>query len=100
MAQWVEQFRDHATHQQLRDLGNLMSDIESGDQEPSPDVTESLERLKQVRTHTTKVLSTLDPNLVPVGVLNSLSSYLQQAISYLGQFQADQNIVHLTNAND
>lgn len=99
MPQWVELFRDHPVHEQLRAFEVTLAEVEDGVDAPTPDVTESLERLKQIGNLAKKVFGTLDPFLVPKGVLDTINSYLQQAISYCNQYKADGNIAQLDNAN-
>ena len=96
MSQWVDRFNNHAIHQQLKTLQSTLLQLE----ELSPDTTEAIERLKQIQELATKSLATLDPALAPLGVLNNLSSQVQQIISYCNQYQSTRDAGHLTNANN
>ena len=104
MPKWVEWFQNHPVHQQLQNFHAVLSNIDKNlgvaKTEPSPDVTESVERLKQIGNQTGKVLSAIDPFLAPVGVLDNINNYLSQAIAYCNQYQADSNPTQLDNANN
>lgn len=101
MPQYVELFQNHAVHEQLEVFDGVLAAIaEDSDIEPTPEVTESLERLKQIRNLVEKVFSTLDPFLTPTGVLDNINSHLQQAATHCNQYKANGNTAHLDNANN
>lgn len=99
MSQWVDQFQKHAVHQQLETLQSILLEIENLE-EPSPDATVAIERLKQIQGLTRKNLTTLDPSLTPIGVLNNMNSQTQQVVSHCNQYRSTGDVGHLTNANN
>ena len=100
MPQWVELFQNHPVHEQLRAFGSKLAEIEEDEnEEPTPEITESLERLKLISNYAKKVFGTLDPFLTPRAALDNINSYLQQATSYCDQYKNDGNAAHLESAN-
>lgn len=74
MSQWVDRIQNHAVHQQLQVFKETLNEIEKDSTAtPSPEVTDHVERLKQVGNLVEKVLSTLDPFLAPLGILDSIN---------------------------
>ena len=69
MPQWVEWFQNHPVHQQLQQfmtaLASIDEDLSLEEAEPSPDVTASIERLRQIGNYAEKVLRIIDPLLAP-----------------------------------
>lgn len=101
MSQWVGRFEEHAAHVQLQNYKEKLNEIEAQNaEEPSPEVTEHIERLKYVGNQVETVFSILDPFLAPVGPLDNINQQLAQAIAQCSQFQENGNIGHLTNANN
>lgn len=98
MSQWVDQFENHPLHQRLQTLEGTLTEIEQSE-DISPDALDSIERLKQIRTHTVKTLTSSDPILVPVQTLNNLDSYVQQVIAYCEQYKSNKDTGQLRNAN-
>ncbi|MGB3633706.1 MAG: hypothetical protein WA982_06670 [Rubrobacteraceae bacterium] len=101
MSQWVDRFEEHAAHEQLQNYVGQLNKLEEQNAEaPSPEVTENIERLKQIGNQVESVFSTIDPFLTPVGPLDNINQQLAQAIGQCSQFQDNGNIGHLTNANN
>lgn len=99
MSLWVDQFENHAIHQQLKTLQSILLEIEELE-EPSPESTDAVERLKQIQELATRSLASLDPTLAPLGVLNNLNSQIQQVVSHCSQYRSNRDLGHLTNANN
>src|SRR5215211_6495118 len=100
MPQWTERFQNHPVHQQLQSLKDSLPKVEEkADTVPSPEVTESIERLKQIADQTESVFSTLDPLMTSQAPLDNINNYLQQTVAYCNQYLADGNAVNLDTAN-
>ncbi len=101
MSQWVDKFEEHAVHGQLQNYKQKLNEIEEQNtEEPSPEATEHIERLKYVSNQVETVFRILDPFLTPVGPLNTINQQLAQAIAQCNQFQDNENVGHLANANN
>ncbi len=100
MSEYTERVQNHPLHQMIGTLDNLLNSIESDGEPPSPDVVSATERLKQIRAHTQKTLSGVDPFLVSVTTLDNLHSLFQKLEGEIKHYQSNRNPAHLTTANN
>jgi hypothetical protein len=98
MANWSQRIQDHQAFSKLRELEDLLSQIEIKPGEPT-DVTEDVERLRQIVRYTRSALQGQDPALIPLPLANAIQQQIQPPLNEIAAFVRDRNRNHLTNAN-
>jgi len=96
MSKWIEQFDSHQIHATLKELDEVLTDLESSDSSELGQ-TESLNRIRQVYQLVKSTFSSLDPNLVSKGALDGLAEFLGLQLRELNQYKTTKNASLLTN---
>jgi hypothetical protein len=98
MTPWNERFKDHAVWQTLQALGPAI-DQALAKEGSAPLTTEMLSRLKAVQAYIGHRLAGIDRYLLTAGPLDALNGSLAALATEVGNFIANGNPGHLTNAN-
>lgn len=88
MSEWTEQFENHAIHESIRSTLAAVNSIPSGGWEIDTPTTEKLERIRQVLLAAQSRLSSVDPALVPLQVLQQLVGPVQKIEQSMSTFEA------------
>lgn len=99
MSRFTELFENHSIHDALKQNAELLSTVE-GMENLMTEQSEEYLRLKQVYDYTYRVLSNLDPNLVPSQLLDSLVKQINVQNQEITNFISNRNNAHLVNANN
>lgn len=98
MSRWKEEFEDHAIIQTLAEVRECL-DVQV--EEPSASLISEKRRLFKVLDFLDEAMSGLDPETVPIAVVNAINAHLRSP-HFWNQVQAYKNnpdAPHLTNAN-
>lgn len=98
MSQWADRFQQHQLFREIQALFEALTEA-GAKLEDSPVAGAAYARLHQINLHLRKALTSVDPVLVSITVLNNLASYLASETAEVRQFIANTNVGHLENAN-
>lgn len=98
MSRWNEQFQSHAFSTTLITLKTSIEDGEL-DTENNEAAIKEIARLSKVVNYTQGVLEQIDPELVPLSLLDSLNQHAANCIAQLNAFKSSQSIGYLHTAN-
>ena len=98
MSQWIERIDSHPLHEQMRTLDSVLDELDEFE-DPSEEGTHGFERLRQINALVQSRISSLDPFLFPLHILDSLSSSIQEITSQVEQYTSSRDLDHLNNAN-
>ena len=98
MSRWVEEFKNHALHEQFNKLQKTLKST-SVDKSLFTDVQE-IERLNKALSYAKAIIESLDPELLPITVWQTLVPPIENCTSYLENYQSSRNSQYLKHAND
>lgn len=99
MNRYEETYRNHAVHNTLNTLMTLFENIDLADFTDEESIYE-LKRLGKILEITKGVLDNVAPEIVYLGNLNTLNSYLNSSYSSLSSFITNKSLSYLRAAND
>ena len=98
MSRWVEEFKNHALHEQFNKLQKTLKST-SVDKSLFTDVQE-IERLNKALSYAKAIIESLGPELLPITVWQTLVPPIENCTSYLENYQSSRNSQYLKHAND
>ena len=98
MSTWIDRFRNHTIWQHLTALGPVIDEAFSREGVDAATL-DGLNRLKMVLAFIGQRLEGAEPNLIQLGPLDNISSYIQSATTEVQAFIANGTAGHITNAN-
>lgn len=98
MSQWVERFEQHPVHKEVQSLFDALTEA-SPRLEGNPVASASHSRVHEINLQLRRVLTSVDPTLVPVGALSNLVSLVAAEAQEVRNFNGNGNTGHLDNAN-
>ena len=99
MSRWNDEYASHAFNGTWIAVKNLLDDKELEKNE-NDDAIKEIARLKKVLVYIDSILEQVDPELMPTPSLNALNQHATACLNELNAFKGNQNIGHLTNANN
>ncbi|MED0933061.1 hypothetical protein P4T29_15815 [Bacillus mobilis] len=102
MSRFVERFETHELHRTLKNIFEIVNELlEREEAETQTETIIELDRVRQVCFNVEGILNNCDPNIVPIGYLDSVNnSLLNYVIPYLHSFRNDRNVTHLHSVNN
>ncbi|MCP4614571.1 MAG: hypothetical protein GY845_38310 [Planctomycetes bacterium] len=97
MPNWVERFEEHAIHNSISDMDEVLESVHPIAQNDTSALEDFL-RLQQVHVLVKKALTNVDPVLVPIHPLDHLQQAYQTQINQLNNYESNQNVAHITKA--
>ncbi len=99
MSKWAVQFKSHPFNGVWKNITNLLrsDDFEKNN---SKEAMIDIARLNKVAAYIDSVLENTDPELFSIHLLNAFNSHATNLFNELNAFNGNQNIAHLTNANN
>ncbi|MCW9023094.1 MAG: hypothetical protein OQK73_00285 [Gammaproteobacteria bacterium] len=99
MSRWSEQFNNHPFGSAWTAVKSLALDkeLEKSDRD---DAIKEIARLNKVIAYVDSVLEEVDPELMPAPTLDAMNKHATNCQNELNSFSSNQNIGHLTNANN
>lgn len=99
MSRWLEQYENHPYATSWQTLNEVINKKEIDEKTNQTD-TQELVRLRKVFNLLDSLISTLDPDLVPLSTWKSFQTESDLIVKDLNQFITDSTITHLENANN
>jgi len=98
MGRWNDQYAGHQIHKTLETLKSSLDreDIPLD----QPEISDAINRLKQIRSHISNGLDRLNPEITPLSVLNTINDPLIRTLNEVGNYFNNHNYQHLINANN
>ncbi len=97
-SRWNEQFQNHAFLTTLLSLKTSLEDKELETTNNEAAIKE-IARLNKVVKYIQSVVEQIDPELVPLSLLDNLNQHATNCIPQINTFKGDQNVGHLNTAN-
>lgn len=99
MSRWNDQYVSHAFNSTWVAVKTLLND-EGLEINENENAIKEIARLKKVMVYVDSILDQVDPELMPTPSLNALNQHATTCMNELNAFKGNQNIGHLTNANN
>jgi hypothetical protein len=99
MSRWIEQYQTHPYVESWKRVKDLLSVATIDDLSVASSVAE-LARLNKVVGYLDGILSSLDPELMPLQTLDNFHSQASACADQLASFNSNRNVAHLANANN
>lgn len=98
MSRWNDQFQNHAFRTTWNSLKALLDDSELEKNNDEAAVKE-IARIGKVVKFVDAIMDQIDPELMPIGLFDTLNQHAINCISQLNTFKSNQSIGHLHNVN-
>lgn len=98
MSRWTEAFQNHAFRTSWNSLSVLIND-EGLEHKDSEAAVKEVARARKVMKYIDSVMEQVDPELMPLALLETLNQHATNGISEANNFKANQNIGHMQNVN-
>lgn len=98
MSRWVQQFNDHPFHEVWKYLLAQLETAKVDDQTIGTSVQE-LARLKKVVRFIDQMISSIDPELIPLSIWDNFNTQATSCAQQIARFNSNRNIVHIQQAN-
>ena len=98
MGRWDGQYAGHQIHKTIETLKSSLDreDIPLD----QPEISDAINRLKQIGSHISNALERLNPEIAPLSVLNAINDPLIRTQNELNAYFNNHNTQHLINANN
>lgn len=97
-SRWIQQFRNHSFQRPWAQIKSSLQEARIDDQSVATSVSE-LGRLKKAVAYIDGLLSSIDPELVPMGTWDVFGQQCTLCASEISSYNDNKNIGHLQNAN-
>lgn len=97
MSRWIDNFSNHAFNATWKDLKDKLADSEVD--ETIVTNVEELARLKKVIAFIDNTLGNLEPELVPLSLLDNFNTQSAECRNQISNYNSNKNIGYITNAN-
>lgn len=97
MSTYTDKFESHPFHSAWNQLKETIESIDT--KGLNPQTIEDFARFKKVAYFIDTLLENIDPELIPLNMLDGLNSHLSNCISNLNTFVSNKNQSHLQEAN-
>ena len=98
MSRWIDQFEAHAFHAVWNNLKESLKEATIDDETVITAVQE-LARLNKIISYVDGMISSLDPELVPLTTWDSFNQQATPCYQQIVSYNSNRNIGHITNAN-
>jgi len=98
MSRWIERFNNHPFRASWQNVKSTLANANLDDQTVLTSVAE-LGRLRKVISYLDGLLEAIDPELMPLSVLDSFNDQASNCATQIGEFNNNKNIGHIQNAN-
>ena len=99
MSRWVENFENHAFHENWSNIQKLIPELKMPSGSSATNIKE-LARFKKIFKYLTEVLSAIDPELVPSSIWDGIGTQSNKVFSQLSSYKSNSDAGHITNANN
>lgn len=98
MSRFDERFSEHPIFNTLENLSSTLKELNIDSSQPRE--LEEVQRLEDAINYISAILKNVDSHLVSPNTINSINQHLQKVLPELRNFSNNENIGHLTNANN
>lgn len=98
MSRWTETFQNHGFRTTWNNFSALIAD-EGIEQKNNEVAIKEVARARKVVKYIDSVMEQVDPELMPLAILDTLNQHATNAVSDTNNFKNNQNVGHMQNVN-